>query len=59
VITHYCKGQAAVIIEPDGIERFTKPREYAEDDFPIAEEKDIKADIFDKHIWWFREENKI
>ena len=59
VITHYCKGQAAVIIEPDGIERFTKPREYADDDFPIAEDIDVKADIFDKHIWWFRKENEI
>ena len=58
VITQYCKGQAAVIIEPDGIERFTVPREYANDDFPIERDKDVKADIFDKHIWWFRKENE-
>ena len=59
VITQYCKGQAAVIIEPDGIERFTVPREYADDDFLVEEDRDVKASIFDKHIWWFRKEKEI
>jgi hypothetical protein len=54
VITHYCKGQAAVIIKPDGIERFTEPREFADDDWPIEEDIEIKADIFSDHIWWYR-----
>ena len=57
VITHYCKGQAAVIIEPDGIKKFTRPREYSDSIVPIEEDADVKVDIFDKHIWWFREDS--
>lgn len=48
-------GQACVILEPDGIERFTKPAEFANDVCWDDDEKYVKADIFDKHIWWFRE----
>lgn len=48
-------GQACVILEPDGIDKFTKPKEFANDDYMDDDETYIKADIFDKHIWWFRE----
>ena len=48
-------GQACVILEPDGIDSFTKPAEFVDDDCMDDEERDIKTDIFDKHIWWFRE----
>lgn len=55
VITHWVgHGQACVILEPDGIDRFTTPAEYANDDFMAYEERDIKTSIFDKHIYWFR-----
>ena len=54
IITYYCKGQAAVIIKPDGIERFTPPKEYEGDGFGSYDDDEIKASIFDKHIWWFR-----
>lgn len=56
VITHWVgHGQACVILEPDGIDRFTTPAEYANDDFMAYEERDIKTSIFDKHIDWFRD----
>lgn len=54
VITMWIKGQACVILEPDGIESFKKPAEYENDDM-FGEEKDIKTSVFDKHIWWFRD----
>lgn len=56
IITDWIKGQACVILEPDGIERFQKPAEYANDDM-FADEDDeyIKTTIFDEHIYWFRD----
>ena len=48
-------GQACVILEPDGIDNFTKPAEFVDDGCMDDGERDIKADIFDKHIWWFRD----
>lgn len=48
-------GQACVIIEPDGISKFTKPAEYKDDDIYDDCEPTIKADIFDSHICWFRD----
>lgn len=53
VIKSYINGQACVILEPDGIEHFTTPPEY-ENDF-YDENDSIKTNIFDKHIWWFRD----
>ena len=55
VITMWMKGQACVLLEPDGIESFKKPAEYENDDMMFGEEKDIKTSIFDKHIYWFRD----
>lgn len=49
-------GQACVILEPDGIEKFTTPAEFAEkegDDY--YEDGFVKAEIFDSHIWWHRD----
>lgn len=48
-------GQACVILEPDGIEKFTVPPEFADEDPDYYCEGDVKTDIFDKHIWWWRE----
>lgn len=48
-------GQACVILEPDGVERFTTPPEFADDGTMYYEDRDVKADIFDKQIWWWRE----
>lgn len=57
IITHWVgHGQACVILKPDGIARFTTPAEYANDDFMTYEERDIKTSIFDKHIYWFRDQ---
>ena len=56
IIKSYVKGQACVIIEPDGIINFTYPKEFvAEGDGNQYEDECIKADIFSKHIWWFRD----
>lgn len=57
VITRYVKGQACVILKPDGIEKFTVPAEFAKEDTGcyLDEDKEVKTNIFDKHIWWFRD----
>lgn len=55
VITSWIKGQACVIIKPDGIEKFTTPAEYADEGDDYYEDGYVKADIFDNHINWFRD----
>ena len=55
VITRFIDGQACVIIEPDGIDQFSVPPEFA-DDYDEEDCYSIKTNIFDKHIWWFRHE---
>ena len=55
VIRSWIKGQACVMLEPDGIEKFTVPAEFADEDPDYYCEGDVKSDIFDKHIWWWRE----
>jgi hypothetical protein len=54
VVTSYISGQACVILEPDGIPQFTTPAEFADDGCEYYFDGDVKADILDKHIWWFR-----
>ena len=55
VVTSYVDGQACVILEPDGIDHFTVPAEFAEEESEYYCDGDVKADILDKHIWWFRD----
>jgi hypothetical protein len=55
VVTHYCDGQACVILEPDGIDKFTIPAEFADEGNDYYEDGNVKAEIFSEHIWWFRE----
>ena len=56
IITRWIDGQACVIIEPDGIEKFTTPAEFfKEDGDEYYEDNYVKTNIFDKHIWWFRD----
>lgn len=57
VITSWIDGgQACVILKPDGIKKFRTPPEFADEEgdnyYPDG---DVKADIFDRHIWWFRD----
>lgn len=54
IITRFIDGQGCVIIEPDGIEKFTYPAEYVEEDELEYDEPDIKTSVFDDHIYWFR-----
>lgn len=56
VITGYVTRQACVILEPDGIDRFTIPAEFAKEVPEYYEDGTVKADILDRNIWWFREE---
>ena len=56
VITRYVKGQACVILKPDGIEKFTVPAEFAKREPDYYADGDVKTNIFDRNIWWFREE---
>lgn len=56
VITRWIDGQACIIIEPDGIEKFTTPAEFFEEDGDdYYEDNYVKTNIFDKHIWWHRD----
>lgn len=55
IITRYINGQACVILKPDGIDHFTVPAEFAEEDPDYYEDGDVKADILDQNIWWFRD----
>ena len=50
-------GQACVILEPDGIDKFRVPPEFVDLDEPndLEVTKEVKTDIFDKHICWFRD----
>lgn len=54
IITRYIDKQACVIIEPDGIDTFTVPAEFAEEKDYYCD-GDVKTSIFDNHIWWFRD----
>lgn len=55
VVSNYISKQACVILEPDGIKQFTTPAEFADEGCNYYCDGDVKADILDKHIWWFRE----
>lgn len=53
IITDYCEGQCSIIIEPDGIEKFSAPC-WAEGDWEEYE-KSLKIDCLeDNSVWWFR-----
>lgn len=54
IITRYVDNQACVILKPDGIDRFTVPAEFANEDTDYYEDGTIKTSILDPHIWWFR-----
>lgn len=54
IVTHFVEGQACVILAPDGIDHFTVPPEFAKEDPYYYDDGDVKANILDKHIWWFR-----
>lgn len=55
VVSNYISKQACVTLEPDGIKQFTTPAEFADEGCNYYCDGDVKADILDKHIWWFRE----
>lgn len=55
IITRYVNGQACVILEPDGIDHFTVPAEFAEENPDYYEDGSVKATILDRNIWWFRD----
>lgn len=55
IIERYVNGQACIIIKPDGMERFSVPKEHQDSDIPYYEEDTLKVNIFSKYIWWFRE----
>ena len=54
IVTSYISGQACVTLEPDGIPQFTTPAEFANEGCKYYFDSDVKADILDEHIWWFR-----
>lgn len=55
IVTQYVSKQACVILEPDGIYRFTIPAQFAKEDPDYYEDGIVKADILDRNIWWFRD----
>jgi len=54
-VRSYIKGQACVMLVPDGEDKFPIPKCYGEDDICCDEREEIKTEIFDKNIWWFRD----
>lgn len=58
IIESFIKGQAAVILEPDGIDEFTVPAEFKDEESMYYEDGFVKTSIFDEHIWWHREDDK-
>lgn len=42
-------------ISPDGMEKFSIPKEFEKDSSYEDREPEIVTSIFDKHIWWFRD----
>jgi len=54
VVSSFIAGQACVILEPDGIDQFTVPPEFAKEDREYYADRDVKTHILDEHIWWFR-----
>lgn len=42
-------------ISPDGMEKFSIPKEFENDPFYDDHEPEITTSIFDEHIWWFRD----
>lgn len=55
IVTRYIHKQACVILEPDGIKRFTVPSEFAKEGSDYYEDGIVKTNILDPHIWWFRD----
>ncbi len=55
IIESFIKGQADVILKPDGIPRFTTPPEFAKEEPDYYEDETVKTSILDNHIWWFRD----
>lgn len=56
VITRWIgDGQACVVLKPEDDTYFKIPPEFAHRGV-VQQERYVKADIFDRHIWWFREE---
>lgn len=56
IITSWIPGQACIIIEPDGIDGFKTPAEFMDEDCDDYYENNyVKTNIFDDHIWWFRD----
>lgn len=57
IITRFNWIIGTVSFKPDGIDRFTTPKEFEDDVIEYYEDMDsIHTDIWDKHIGWFREE---
>lgn len=49
-------GDGCVILQPDGISCFETPKEFLKDEFYDPDySHTIRAEFFDKHIWWFRD----
>lgn len=56
IIKKFLKGSACIIISPDGINKFSRPKEYSDDDlFMDDDEIDIVTSVLDEHVCWFRD----
>jgi len=54
IVSRFIHGQACVMLKPDGFPIFNRPNCH-KDSQMFYDQEDIKADILDKHIWWFRD----
>ena len=55
VVTYWVEGEGSVLIEAEKGHKFVKPPYYDEYDWEPDQEKVVKADLFDNHIWWWRD----
>ena len=53
-IITWCRN-GRVGISPDGIEKFSVPKEFEGDSYYEDHEPEVVTSIFDNHIWWFRD----
>lgn len=55
IIDSFVNKRACVILKPDGIDEFSKPNEYDNDDYWEECKDEVMTSIFDQNIYWFRD----
>lgn len=59
IVTRLIPDQGALIVTVDGAERFPDREDADEDWMKLEDPKEVKIDIFDPHVWWYRFDKKM